>query len=71
MIVPTISISPHESMCRPEKFAMISYAGGTPNTKAIGIASMPMSRYLRMMTCECGVTKLISPRRGPTAWVPA
>ncbi len=50
---------------------MISYAGGTPNTKAIGIASKPMSRYLRMMTCECGVTKLISPRRGPTAWVPA
>jgi hypothetical protein len=37
----------------------------------MGIASMPISRYLRMTTCECGVTKLINPRRGPTAWVPA
>ena len=46
---------------------MISTAGGTPHTKAIGILSMPISRYLFMMMCECGVMKLINPRRGPAA----
>ncbi len=71
MIVPTISSSPHMSMWRPEKFAMISYAGWSPNAIANGIFFCPRSRYLRMMTCVCGVTKLGSPVRGPVTIVPA
>ena len=51
MIVPTISSSPQRSMCMPEKLAMISYAGWTPKTSAIGISVAPMARYLSMTMC--------------------